>query len=217
MRTPYPKDIVPLILEGEGTELFAVLETNGFIFELNEVKKQWDFCLNKLDTAWKISLNDFNCLKNISHDNDYNLAICSIKSPLVKILKEAKKLNYTSEEQLKQIWNVSSDYLVEKLFSKNEQNPPNIPKTKLKTNLIKSFKKFDLKKEFHKIKDCDLKILKHDENWWKLINDDNDGIAKNIPFFENDEWVVECFCGRKMNLFSIPEYNFSHHCIRYPQ
>jgi hypothetical protein len=29
--------------------------------------------------------------------------------------------------------------------------------------------------------------------------------------------VVECFCGGKMNLFSITEYNFSHQCIRYPK
>jgi len=48
MRTPFPKDLVPLILAGEGTELFSILEINGFNAELFEIKKQWDFCEKRL-------------------------------------------------------------------------------------------------------------------------------------------------------------------------
>ena len=53
MRTPVPGDLINLILFGEGSELFSILELNNLQAELDEVKKAWQFCEERLVTKYK--------------------------------------------------------------------------------------------------------------------------------------------------------------------
>ena len=72
MRTPYPKDLVPLILQGEGTELFSILEVNGFIAELHEVQLQWKFCEERLKKAWEMLKKDWQTVINIEISEEFD-------------------------------------------------------------------------------------------------------------------------------------------------
>lgn len=48
----------------------------------------------------------------------------------------------------------------------------------------------------------------------KKLDDCNNGLAKNLPKYEDNKWNVECYCGTKMYLYRTKtDYLIYNHCI----
>jgi len=210
MRTPYPKDLVPLILQGEGTELFSILEINGFIAELYEIQQQWKFCENRLNQAWQQLQKDWEKVIKIENQEEFNKQISTLTTPLICLLKELYSSNKKELTDLENIWYHNPNILVDKLFTIEEQRPPNIRKAQVKVEHINSYQKAQKREE------SSLRPLFKNPDWWKQIKEENDGLAKVRPHFEDGKWNVSCFCGEIMPLYSVPEYWYDYKCARAP-
>lgn len=211
MRTPYPKDLVPLILQGEGTELFSILEVNGFAAEAHEVQQQWKFCENRLRQAWEQLKKDWESTIRIEDQQDFDKAVCTIQTPLSSFIEELYRANKKELADLESMWYSRPNILIETLFTKEEQKPANVRKTEVKVDHITGYKKSSEIKDKNSL----LPLLKK-ADWWKTVEEENDGLAKIKPDFEDGKWVVLCYCGKNMPLYSVPEYWYDYKCVRAP-
>jgi len=210
MRTPYPKDLVGLILQGEGTELFSILEINGFTAELHEVQKQWKFCEERLQKHWDILQAEFEKVINIENKAEFEKQLETLSTPLVCLIEDLYKANKKTLYDLKEKWAENPELLVDKLFTEEEKRPANVRQAELKIAPIEQYKK-----NVQFVYKIPLETLKQ-KDWWKKVEDTNDGLAKDHPRFENGEWVVHCHCGKQMKLFSVPENWYQYKCLRAP-
>ena len=55
-----------------------------------------------------------------------------------------------------------------------------------------------------------------EREWWKMAEEENEGVANIVPFFEGEEWVTQCYCGERMTLYFVPEHWLAYKCIRSP-
>lgn len=210
MRTPYPKDLVPLILQGEGTELFTILEINGFSAELFEVQKQWTFCENRLKHGWEQLKKDWENLINLQDSDEFIKGIREAKTPFTGFIEELYKSNKKELTDLEKKWYENPDTLIENLFTKEEQRPANIRKTEVKVEHITGYQKAQDRKK------PSFAYIFKDPEWWKKIKEDNDGLAKVKPDFKDGKWLVYCACGKEMQLYSVPEYWYDYKCGKAP-
>ena len=210
MRTPYPKDLVPLILQGEGTELFSILELNGFTAELHEVQQQWKFCEERLKKAWEQLKKDWQAVIDIENSDEFDKAFRNLSTPLSQYIEQLYRTNRKDLADLEQLWYSNPDTLVTSLFTKEEQRPANVRKAAVKVDHIGGYQKAQDRQRGR------LLPLFKSPNWWKEITEENDGLAQATPRFEGDKWAVQCFCGKFMKLYSVPEYWYDYKCIRSP-
>ena len=210
MRTPFPKDLVPLILQGEGTELFSILEINGFSAELYEVQKQWKFCDNRVKKGWEQIKEEWAHIINIKDLAEFEKVLIKNRTPFTKIIEKLYREDKKSLANLQQIWCEDPKMLVEILFNEDEKNPRNSRKAELTVAHISEYKK-NVKHDIQ----ISIEVLKH-KDWWKNIEDTNNGLAREIPKFEDSFWIVHCHCGKKMKLFSVPEFWYHYKCCRAP-
>lgn len=208
MRTPYPKDLVPLILQGEGTELFSILEVNGFTAELLEVQQQWKFCEERLKGAWEQLKKEWEMVINIENSKEFEKAFSKLSTPLANYIRELYQTNRKTLADLEQLWYSSPETLIAALFTKEEQRPANVRKAAVKVDHIADYVKAQDRERV-----ALLPIFK-DPNWWKKVNEENDGLAHERPKFEGDKWLVHCSCGGLMHLYSVPEYWYDYKCIK---
>ena len=211
MRTPLPKDLVPLIIQGEGTELFSILEINGFKAELFEVQKQWKFCESRLNQHFQLLKQEYELLINLSKE-DFDFKLKDVKTPLSDIIKYLYENKKNSLSDLEEQWLKNPYFLVEKLFSEKERNPINLRTAELSITHISKYKK-NVMPNLKNSKE----ILEKDDLWWKKIEEEYDGVACTFPSFENNKWLVFCYCGKEMNLFSVPEHIYNYKCARSPK
>jgi len=190
-----PKTVVPLILNGEISELFSVIKMYGYLLELEQLKEMHKYCKEILDAAWIELVNDYNGFK--VDNNNHNLL-----SPAKSLIYQNKNGNL---DTLSELWKNNTDLLIKKYFSNDDTFKINLKNLKLDFEPIENYTNNIVVKE------------QLNNEWWlgiSGISDDiNNGLAKQAPIYDK-QWVVYCHCGELMKLFSVPKQWNYYKCHR---